>query len=72
LDQRPFAKLDRPNFLFGYTREIIEGKRVMVPIWLGVTKQEVYDYSPILADTVGINADLGIDEVARKLFNVLN
>lgn len=55
-----------------YTREIIEGKRVMIPIWLDVTKQEVYDYSPILADAIGINANLGVDEVARKLLNVLN
>jgi TIR domain len=54
-----------------YTREIIEGKRVMIPVWLGVTKQEVYDYSPILADTVGIKADAGVDEVARRLFGVL-
>ena len=54
-----------------YTREVLQGKRVMVPVWLGVTKQEVFEYSPILLDTVGIQADLGIDEVARKLFHVL-
>jgi hypothetical protein len=54
-----------------YTREIIEGNRVMIPIWLGVTRQEVYNYSPILADNVGINAGLGVDEVARKLYSVL-
>lgn len=54
-----------------YTREILDGKRMMIPVWLGVTKQEVYDYSPILLDTVGINADLGLDEVTRRLFNAL-
>ena len=48
-----------------YTREIIQGKRVMIPIWLDVTKDEVFEYSPILLDAVGIKADLGIDEVAR-------
>jgi hypothetical protein len=57
--------------LLPYTREIIQGKRVLIPIWLDVTKEEVYEYSPILLDAVGIKADLGIDEVARKLFNVL-
>lgn len=55
-----------------YTREIIEGKRLMIPIWLDVSKQEVFDYSPILADTVGINAALGHEEVARRLMGVLN
>ena len=55
-----------------YTREIIEGKRVIVPVWLDVARQDVYDYSPVLADIVGINAQIGIDEVARKLFAPLN
>ena len=54
-----------------YTREIVEGKRVMIPIWLEVSRDEVYDYSPILVDTLGINAALGVDEVARQLFSVL-
>lgn len=54
-----------------YTREIVDGKRVMIPVWLDVTKEEVYEYSPILLDTIGIKADLGLDEVARRLFNVL-
>jgi hypothetical protein len=54
-----------------YTREIIQGKRVMIPVWLDVTKEEVYEYSPILLDTVGIKADLGIDEITRRLFTAL-
>jgi len=55
-----------------YAREVLEGRRVMIPIWLGVTKQEVYDYSPILLDTLGISADLGIDQVAAKIMVALN
>jgi hypothetical protein len=54
-----------------YTREILEGQRLCIPVWLDVTKEEVYDYSPILLDTVGIRGDLGMDEVVRRLFNVL-
>jgi len=60
-----------------YTREIIEGKRVMVPVWLDVTKEEVFEYSPILADTVGIKAvrkadgTFDIDAIARQLFRAL-
>jgi hypothetical protein len=44
----------------------------MIPVWLDVDKQEVYDYSPILLDTVGIKASLGVEEVARKLMKALN
>jgi hypothetical protein len=54
-----------------YTREVFEGQRICIPVWLDVTKEKVYDYSPILLDTVGIKGDLGMDEVVRRLFNVL-
>lgn len=62
----------RREFDMIYTREVVHGQRIMLPIWLGVSKKQVYDYSPILADTVGINADIGIEEVARRLMGVLN
>lgn len=55
-----------------YQREILDGKRYMIPIWLNVTKQQVYDYSPILLDTYGIPSDIGVDEVARRLQSSLN
>jgi hypothetical protein len=62
----------RREFDMIYTREVIEGKRIMIPIWLNVTKQQVFEFSPILADTVGIDAGLGVDEVTRRLMGVLN
>jgi hypothetical protein len=55
-----------------YTREILEGKRVMIPIWHGVTKQEVFEYSPILLDTLGIPSDIGADAVAGKIVAAIN
>lgn len=54
-----------------YTKEIIEKNRVMLPVWVGVTKKEVYDYSPRLADRVGVNVDLGMEEVIRRLHHVI-
>jgi len=54
-----------------YTREVVKGERLMIPIWLDVTKEEVYEYSPILLDTLGIQASLGAAEVARRLIPVL-
>jgi len=38
-----------------YTKEIIEKKRVMLPVWVDISKEEVYEYSPRLADRVGVN-----------------
>jgi len=37
-----------------FTREMIFNERVVLPIWYGVTKEEVYDYSPSLADTFAL------------------
>jgi len=33
-----------------FTRELLEKKNVILPVWHEVTEQEVYDYSPSLAD----------------------
>lgn len=54
-----------------YTREIIKGENVIIPIWLDVTKEDVYDYSPALLNTMGIQASLGAVEVANRLVGVL-
>lgn len=57
----------RAEFDSVYTREIIERDNVILPVWHGVTVQQVYEYSPRLADKVGLNSDLGVEELARRL-----
>lgn len=52
-----------------FTREILEKKNVMLPVWHEVTVEQVYEYSPRLADKVGLNTNIGIKELARKLAN---
>ncbi|WP_318343062.1 toll/interleukin-1 receptor domain-containing protein [Flagellimonas baculiformis] len=37
-----------------FTREMIFNERIVLPIWHKVTKEDVYDYSPALADTVAL------------------
>ncbi|HRE83477.1 MAG TPA: toll/interleukin-1 receptor domain-containing protein [Opitutaceae bacterium] len=54
-----------------FTREIMEKNNVILPVWLNVDTKAVYDYSPRLADKVGLNASHGIEEVARKLAGVI-
>ncbi len=52
-----------------YTREILEKTNVMLPVWHNVTVEQVYEYSPRLADKVGLNTQIGIKELSRKLTN---
>lgn len=71
-----------PNFIFNdgwtkaefdsiYTREIIEKNNVMLPVWHNVSKEQVYQYSPRLADRVAANTKDGIEEVVRKLHTAI-
>ena len=50
-----------------YTRELIENQRVIVPVWSGVSVEDVYAYSPILADRVGLDWSIGEEEACKKL-----
>ncbi len=54
-----------------FTRQILEGSDVVLPVWCGVTKQQIYEYSPSLLDRLAVNWDLGIDEVLRKLHRAI-
>ena len=50
-----------------FTREIVEQRRLILPVWDQVTAQDVYRYSPILADRVAAQWSDGVEEVGRKL-----
>jgi TIR domain len=54
-----------------FTREILEKKGVILPVWHNVTAREVYEYSPRLADKVGLPSSLGVTELARRLSNAV-
>jgi len=51
-----------------FTREILEERQLVLPVWYGVTKQSVYDYSPSLLNVKGVDWNqLGETEVCRQL-----
>ncbi len=54
-----------------FTRELVEQQKVILPVWCGVSRAEVYDYSPTLADRYAANWSAGIDEVARALYRAI-
>ncbi len=50
-----------------FTRELIEETDLVLPVWHGITKKDLFEYSPSLVNKVGVKSDLGIEEVIRKL-----
>jgi hypothetical protein len=55
-----------------FTREILEQRQLVLPVWYGVTKQEVYDYSPSLLNVKGLDWNqMGEEEVCRQLCRAL-
>jgi TIR domain len=54
-----------------FTREILEKENVILPVWHNVNVEEVYQYSPRLADKVGLNSSIGVKELAKKLSDVV-
>jgi hypothetical protein len=61
----------RTEFDSVFTREIVEGNGVVLPVWYNITHREVYEYSPSLANKVAVNWNLGAEEVVRRLYGVI-
>jgi hypothetical protein len=51
------------------TRQILEGANVVLPVWCGVTKQQVYECSPSLLDRFAAQWDA--EAVLRKLYRAI-
>ena len=50
-----------------FTREILEKTNVILPVWHNIGAKEIYEYSPRLADKVGLPSSLGVEELAQRL-----
>lgn len=56
-----------------FTKQIIEAKNVVIPIWLDVKIEDVYAYSPSLLNIAGLKwKDASEDENIRKLYSAIN
>ena len=59
--------------LDGLITRAVNGEQVMLPIWHNVTKREVIDYSPSLADKLARNAtDFTIEEIADEIADLIH
>lgn len=70
---RNFMKKNWPDYeLNGMVAREIDGVKVVLPLWHGVTKKEVAAYSPSLADKLALDtSEVGIPEIVGKLKELL-
>lgn len=54
-----------------FTREILEKSNIVIPIWHGVEKRDIFEYSPRLLDKVGIPSSLPVEEIAKKVMRAI-
>lgn len=70
---RSFIKKGWTNYeLDGLMIKAISGQQLLLPIWHDITKQEVIDYSPSLADKVARNTSLEtVEEIADEIAELI-
>lgn len=47
------------------------GNKVILPVWHKISEAEILRYSPSLAGTIAVKSEHGLEEVARKITDVL-
>lgn len=52
------------------SKEILTSNKIILPVWLDITVEEVFSYSPILADKVSI--PVKFNEIEKVISHVLN
>jgi len=69
-----FIKKGWTNYeLDGMVTKTVSGEQILLPIWHNITKQEVVDFSPSLADKVARStATHTIDEIAQEIAELLS
>lgn len=71
---KSFIKKGWTNYeLDGIITKAISGEQIILPIWHDITKQEVIDYSPSIADKLGRSTALNtISEIAKEISEVIS
>lgn len=81
-DARKCIVIVSPNFISNtgwtktefdsiYTREICKREDVMLPVWHNVQVEDVYEFSPSLANKFALHSSIGIKELAKKLVETI-
>src|SRR5690606_20044163 len=72
LSEAFFSKEWPQRELDGLFAREVNGEKVILPIWHKISKNEVLNFSPIIADMLAINTtDFTIEEISEKIANRL-
>tara|TARA_R110002051_G_scaffold247582_3_gene307112 strand:+ start:1340 stop:2098 length:759 start_codon:yes stop_codon:yes gene_type:complete len=68
-----FIKKGWTNYeLDGIVTRSVSGEQILLPIWHDITKQQVMDFSPSLADKVARSTAMHtVDEISQEIFELL-
>lgn len=71
---KPFLSKGWTNYeLDGLVTKSVTQEQVLLPIWHNISKKEVIDYSPSLADKLARNTAMHtVDEIAEEIAEVIN
>ena len=72
LSKHFFAKEWPKRELDGLLSREEVGAKVVLPIWHGVTKADICQFSPILADRIGVPTDRGLEAVVAEVLRVFS
>lgn len=50
-----------------FTKELIEKKDSIIPIWINITKEELYEFCPSLINIWGLNWNIGIENIVNEI-----
>jgi hypothetical protein len=57
----------REEFNAIFTRELVDGADVILPVWHDVSRDQVFEFSPVLANRFAVNWNVGQQEAVRRL-----
>jgi hypothetical protein len=66
-----FSKNWPPKELNGLFARQANGNDIILPVWHGITKDDLLEYSPLLADIIALNSSAGVAEIARSLVGTI-
>jgi len=71
---KSFIKKGWTNYeLDGIITKVVSGEQVLLPIWHNITKQEVVEFSPSIADKLARNtANFTVKEIASEIAELIN
>ena len=66
-----FAKHWPQRELNGLAAIEVDGTKVILPVWHGLTRADVAQHSQMLADRLAVSTDLGLDRVVQNIIEVV-